>query len=139
VAPAPRESRVGAKGPVGTRPAGRFRLFCYEIRRRKDGTIPDIAEAVDSPRLVSDDPTRARQLLGLMPQVPTPVWGRDELCAGEKWDSNSLISWLITRSGLDVDSIQLPRGGLAPGWHAGMVVAKRQLATADQVATAGPG
>jgi hypothetical protein len=52
-------------------------------------------------------------------EVPTPVWGRDELQTGEMWSSNSLISWLITRSGLDVDSIHPPSGGRAPGWHAG--------------------
>ena len=43
------------------------------------------------------------------------------------WNSNSLISWLIARSGLDVDSIQPPAGGRAPGWQAGIVVARRQL------------
>ena len=44
-------------------------------------------------------------MLELAPYVPTPVWGRDELRAGEMWNSNSLISWLIARSGLDVESI----------------------------------
>jgi hypothetical protein len=62
--------------------------------------------------------------------VPTPVWGRDELRTGEMWNSNSLISWLITRSGLDVDAIRLPRAGRAPGWHAGIVMARRQLEAA---------
>jgi hypothetical protein len=38
-----------------------------------------------------------------------PVWGRDELGAGEMWNSNSLISWLIARSGLDVEAIQKVR------------------------------
>jgi hypothetical protein len=74
-------------------------------------------------------------------QVPTPVWGRDELQTGEMWNSNSLISWLITRSDLDVDAIRLPRGGRAPGWHAGIVIARRQLeaaaATDTGVAKAG--
>jgi len=58
--------------------------------------------------------------------MPTPVWGRDELRTGEMWNSNSFISWLITRSGLDVDAVRLPQGGRAPGWHAGIVLAKRQ-------------
>jgi hypothetical protein len=61
-----------------------------------------------------------------VPQVPTPVWGRDELRAGEMWNSNSVISWLIARSGLDVESIQPPLGGRAPGWRSGIVVARRQ-------------
>jgi hypothetical protein len=43
------------------------------------------------------------------------------------WNSNSLISWLITRTGLDVASVGLPHGGRAPGWHAGIVLAKRQM------------
>jgi hypothetical protein len=119
------ERGVVADGPVGTRAAGRVRLFRYEIRRWLDGVIPDVAEAVESPRHLSDDPDRARQLLELVPQVPTPVWGRDELRTGEMWNSNSLISWLITRSGLDIDSIDAPRGGRAPGWRAGVEVARR--------------
>jgi hypothetical protein len=53
--------------------------------------------------------------------------GSDELRTGEMWNSNSLISWLITRSDLDVDSIQR-RGAAAPqGWHAGVLTARRQL------------
>jgi hypothetical protein len=122
------ERGVVATGAVGARAAGRFRLFRYEIRRWRDGVIPDIAEAVDSPHRLSDDPGCARRLLELVPQVPTPVWGRDELRLGEMWNSNSLISWLLARSGLDVESIQPPLGGRAPGWRAGIVMARRQQA-----------
>ena len=129
---------VVAQGAVGTRVAGRLRLFRYEIRRWRDGVIPDVAEAVDSPQRLSDDAARARRLLELVPQVPTPVWGRDELRTGEMWNSNSLISWLITRSGLDIDSVSLPHGGRAPGWRAGLLVANQQ-AIAEPAATAGPG
>jgi hypothetical protein len=120
------ERGVVAGGAVGARVAGRFRLFRYEIRRWRDGVIPDIAEAVESPRRLSDDPGRGRLLLELVPCAPTPVWGRDELRAGEMWNSNSIISWLIVRGGLDAESIPLPRGGRAPGWRAGIVVARRQ-------------
>ncbi|HEU6446027.1 MAG TPA: hypothetical protein VFL61_13315 [Gaiellaceae bacterium] len=104
------ERGVVAEGAVGWRPAGRIRLFRYEVRRWRDGVIPDVAEAVDSPLGLSDDPALARRLLDLVPQVPTPVWGRDELRAGEMWNSNSLISWLIARSGLDAEPIQPPAG-----------------------------
>jgi hypothetical protein len=121
----PSERGVVAEGAVGARAAGRFRLFRYEVRRWRDGVIPDVAEAVESPHRLSDDPDCARRLLELVPQVPTPVWGRDELHAGEMWNSNSVISWLIARSGLDVDSIELPLSGRAPGWQAGIVVARR--------------
>lgn len=120
------ERGVVAEGAVGARMAGRFRLFRYEVRRWRNGTIPDVAEAVDSPRRLSDDPDCARRVLELVPEVPTPVWGRDELGAGEMWNSNSLISWLIVRSGLDVNSIKPPVGGRAPGWQAGIVMARRQ-------------
>ena len=119
------ERGVVGEGSVGAYSAGRFRLFRYEVRRWRDGVIPDIAEAVDSPRRLSDDSERARRLLELVPEVPTPVWGRDELRAGEMWNSNSLTSWLIVRSGLDVDSIEPPHGGRAPGWRAGIVIARR--------------
>lgn len=117
---------VVAEGAVGAQVLGRFRLFRYEIRSWRDGIISDIAEAVDSPRRLSDDVAYAQRLLELAPQVPTPVWGRDELHAGEMWNSNSTISWLLAMSGLDVASILLPRGGRAPGWNAGIEIAHRQ-------------
>ena len=90
-----------------------------------DGTIPDIADAVESPRRLSDDLGCARRVLDLVSQAPTPVWGRDELGAGEMWNPNSLISWLLARSGIEVEAIPLPAGGRAPGWSAGIVVAVR--------------
>jgi hypothetical protein len=126
------ERGVVTEGAVGTPAAGRFRLFRYEVRRWRDGVIPDVGEAVESPRRLSDDLACARRLLELVPQVPTPVWGRDELRAGEMWNSNSLIAWLIARAGLDVESIQPLAGGRAPGWRAGVVIARRQQAQAAQ-------
>lgn len=57
--------------------------------------------------------------------MPTPVWGRDEHGAGEMWNSNSVIAWLIARSGLPAESIHPPAGGRAPGWCAGLAVARR--------------
>jgi hypothetical protein len=117
---------VVAEGPVGSRWAGRFRIFRYEIRLWRNGHIPDVAEAVDSPRRRTNDEDRARRLLDLIAQIPTPVWGRDELGAGEMWNSNSVIAWVIARCGIDTESIKPPRGGRAPGWQAGLVVAQRQ-------------
>jgi hypothetical protein len=116
---------VVAEGPVGTRWAGRFRLFRYEIRRWRDGRIPDAAEAIASPVRLSDDLTLARWILELLPSIPTPVWGRDELDTGEMWNSNSVISWVLANSGADIATVRAPRGGRAPGWHAGLVVAAR--------------
>jgi hypothetical protein len=119
------ERGVVAGGPVGTDLAGRFRIFRYEVRRWAGGVIPDIAEAVESPQHLTNDPQLAQRVLDLVPSVPTPVWGRDELGAGEMWNSNSVVSWLITRCGLSADSVRPPEGGRAPGWRAGVVVAHR--------------
>lgn len=96
---------VAAGGAVGARWAGRFRIFRYEVRRWREGDIPDIGEAVDSPRRLTDDSECARRLLGLVPSLPTPVWGRDELATGEMWNSNSVISWLLASGGLCPESI----------------------------------
>jgi hypothetical protein len=116
---------VVSEGPVGTGVARSLRFLRYEIRRWRDGVISDLSEAVESPVRLSTDVIVAARLLELVPEVPTPVWGRDELRTGEMWNSNSLISWLVTRSGLDVDSLRPPAGGRAPGWDAGIVVARR--------------
>jgi hypothetical protein len=121
----PEERGVVAQGPVGARWAGRSRLFRYGIRRWRDGRIPDVEEAVDSPQRLTDRPAIARRVLDLVPQVPTPVWGRDELRTGDMWNSNSVIAWTIARSGIDAEAIQPPGGGRAPGWRAGLVVAGR--------------
>lgn len=127
------ERGVVANGAVGSRLAGRFRIFRYEVRRWRDGVIPDIGEAVESPQQLTGDPSLAQRVLDLVPAVPTLVWGRDESQAGEMWNSNSLISWLIARSGLHVESVRPPAGGRAPGWRAGLVVARRQQPMTDSV------
>jgi hypothetical protein len=120
---------VVLEGSVGSSLAGRFRLFRYEVRRWRDGDIPDIAEAVASVR-VTDDPAKASQLLDLVPSVPALVWGRDEGHTGDMWNSNSVISWLIASAGLDIGAIQPPSGGRAPGWRAGLEIAARDAARA---------
>jgi hypothetical protein len=112
-------------GAVGAHWAGRARIFRYEVRCWQNGVISDVAEAVASPRRLTNDPQVARLLWRLVPEVPTPVWGRDELGAGEMWNSNSVTSWLIARSGIDAESIRPPAGGRAPGWDAGVVIARR--------------
>jgi hypothetical protein len=66
-------------------------------------------------------------VLDLVPQVPTPVWGRDELRTGDMWNSNSLIAWLLTLSGIDTGPIRPPERGRAPGWEAGLVASQRRL------------
>jgi len=116
---------VVATGAVGSRHAGGLRLFRYEVRCWRGGTIPDLGYAVGGPRRLSSDPRLARRLLELVPRAPTPVWGRDELKAGEMWNSNSLISWLIAAAGLPTILVCPPLDSRAPGWDAGLEVARR--------------
>jgi hypothetical protein len=116
---------VFGEGPVGLRALGRLRLFRYELRCWRGGSIPDVAEAVDSPLRLTEGEVVARRVLELTAAVPTPVWGRDELQAGEMWNSNSVIAWLVARSGLPVEEVEPPEDGRAPGWNAGVVVARR--------------
>jgi len=120
-----RERGVVVEGPVGSRWAGRFRLFRYEIRLWPGGEIPDIAEAVESPRLLSDRETVARRVLKYTREVPPLTWGRDELGTGEMWNSNAVVAWILSRSGIDAALVTPPQGGRAPGWNAGLTVARR--------------
>lgn len=116
---------VVAVGPVGFRAAGRLRIFRYEVRCWRDGIIPDISAAVDGPVHVTDDAVVGARVLELLPSIPTPVWGRDEAATGEMWNSNSVIAWVLTRSGIDTEPLQPPSGGRAPGWNAGRVVGRQ--------------
>jgi hypothetical protein len=117
---------VVVTGAVGARWAGRLRIFRYEVRVWRGGHIPDVAEAVDSPRRLSTDAAQARRVLRVVPQAPALVWGRDALGTGEMWNSNAVIAWVISRSGVDAESIRPPPGGRAPGWRAGVAVAERE-------------
>lgn len=125
----PQSRGVVAGGAVGSALVGRVRLLRYEIRCWPGGEIPDIAEAVESPKLLSTDSNLAKRILESIREVPTPVWGRDELNAGEMWNSNSVISWVLERAGIDTREIELPTGGRAPGWDAGRLVAQRAAAS----------
>jgi hypothetical protein len=119
------ERGVVAEGPVGARALGRWRLFRYEVRCWRGGSIPDIAAAVDGPVRVSDDAGTAQRILGLAAQFPLHTWGRDEQDAGEMWNSNSLTSWLLARASIPTDGLRPPAGGRAPGWDAGLAIAWR--------------
>jgi len=120
----PQRRGVTVQGPVWSRWLGRVRIFRYEVRRWVDGSIADIAFAVSSPRRVSHEERRARQVLGLTEEVPPYVWGRDPSHLGDMWNSNSVISWLLTRAGIPMDQITPPAGGRAPGWSSGVAVAR---------------
>ena len=131
--PDPQRGVVG-EGPVGLRSLGRSRLFRYEVRCWRDGRIPDVDEAVDSPQPLSHDadhgPTGPRPAAGL----PRRTWGADEQHTGDMWNSNSLVSWLLARSGHDLTTVTPPAGGRAPGWSAGLVVAAREASANDEPA-----
>ena len=118
---------VVAEGPVGMRCLRRFRVFRYEIRCWRDGQIPDIDQAIGSPVRVTRDVEVAGRILDLLPSIPTPVWGRDEFDTGEMWNSNSVVSWVLKRSGVEVAAIRTPANGRAPGWDAGLAIAGRGL------------
>jgi hypothetical protein len=115
---------VVAGGAVGSTWLGKLRVFRYEIHRWRNGVIPDIDHAIAAMTLQLDF-ADARRLLDLVPSVPTPVWGRDELDAGEMWNSNSVTSWILHRGGVDTTQLVPPNGGRAPGWDAGLAVAAR--------------
>jgi hypothetical protein len=104
------ERDVVARGSCWYRLGGPVsRLFRYEVRRWRGGSISDIAEAVDSPR-VSDDLDQAQRVLEMVPSVPTLVWGRNQLKTGDMRNSNSLISWLLVHVGPDAESIRALSG-----------------------------
>jgi hypothetical protein len=69
-----------------------------------------------------------RSVRCVVASVPSLTWGRDELRTGDVWNSNSLTSWLLARTGHDMTTIRPPSRGRAPGWHAGAALASRELA-----------
>lgn len=116
--------------PVGHRRLARLRTFRYEVRCWSNGELPDADEAVGGARHLSADDATARRLMVAVADVPGLVWGRDERGAGEMWNSNSVISWLLVRSGVPMTAVRVPEGGRAPGWHAGIAVAEGSLGPA---------
>ncbi len=119
------ESRgVVVEGAVFARWAGRFRPFRYEVRCWRDGVIPDIGEAIDGGVLVGSDPALASAVLGLVPDVPPLVWGRKPPGSREMWNSNSVVAWILERAGIAKADAHLPDGARAPGWQAGVELAR---------------
>jgi hypothetical protein len=116
---------VVAEGPVGSRLLARSRLFRFEVRRWPGGPVPKVPSVLDGPACVSTSDEAAHRVIALVPEFPIRTWGRDELGAGEMWNSNSLVSWLLVRAGVTTDGLRPPPGGRAPGWDAGLRVAAR--------------
>ena len=78
-------------------------------------------------------------MLDLVPAFPACTWGRDDLAAGEMWNSNSLTSWLLARSGHDTNGLGPPSHGRAPGWAAGLAVAERDAVAVSDDRVRRPG
>lgn len=70
------ERGVVSEGPVGSRFLGRSRLFRYEVRCWRGGSIPDLAAAVGGPVRMCSDPETARRIVDLVPDFPAHTWGR---------------------------------------------------------------
>jgi hypothetical protein len=119
----PGDRGVVGTGPVGARVLGASRFFRYEVRCWRGGALPDRDWAVGEPRVLSTDASTIHRLLDQVAAVPTLVWGRAVGATHDMWNSNSLISWLLTTAGIEVASIHPPAGGRAPGWDAGLAVA----------------
>ena len=133
------ERGVVGGGAVGSRLLGRARIFRYEIRRWPDGVIPDIADAIDSPVVISSDADEVARVLELLSEVPSKVWGRDEARTGDMWNSNSVVSWTLARAGCADRVDRPPLHGRAPGWDAGITIATRSQSPTGMPPLAGSG
>jgi hypothetical protein len=63
---------IVALGAVGSRRGSRFPIFRYEIRRWRDGYIPDVAEAVEPTARQERPPTSPSGWLTWRPRFPRP-------------------------------------------------------------------
>ena len=132
------ESRgVVREGPVFSGRLSFTRVFRYEVRCWRDGELPDADQAVDGPRLVSADIEMARRALELTRVVPVHTWGREVTATGDMWNSNSVVSWVLATSGLDMEAVVAPEGGRAPGWDAGVTAAQRSEVSIERSQTGG--
>ncbi|GAA1808976.1 hypothetical protein [Nesterenkonia flava] len=123
---------VVATGPVGARWLGASRLFRYEVRCWRDGTIPDRDWATVPPLRLALSSVEADALLARVPEVPQLVWGRDVLGIDDMWNSNSLISWLLHTSGINEAQLSPPGHGSAPGWRESPLPASEDPRSRDE-------
>ena len=123
----PRGSRgVVRTGAVGLRVLGRSRLFRYEVRCWRDGVIPDRRWTRGSPIVLAANDDTVRRLADHVREVPTPVWGRAVGPSGDMWNSNSLVAWLLGVGEVPTAGL-LPPDARAPGWQAGLEVARDRV------------
>ena len=129
---------VVVDGSVFSTWLGFSRIFRYEVRRWRDGLLPDADQAAEGPQLVIGETDRARDLLDVVGSVPPLVWGREVTESGDMWNSNSVVSWLLAKAGADMSRITPPPGGRAPGWDVGVAVASAGV-DVDLISQARPG
>lgn len=115
-----------AGGPVGSRLAGRLRLFRYQLLCLPVTALPDEEWAIASPVVLSEDARAATRILELAPTIPRHTWGRRAPGTREMWTSDSVVSWLLVRAGIDLSGVAPPAGGRAPGWYAGLDLARER-------------
>src|SRR3954447_2305492 len=137
---------VVSEGAVASPRLARLRLFRYEIRRWHDGRIPDIAEAVDSPQRLTEDPAVAQRVLDLVPSVPALV--RPRGIAQRRHVELQLRDRVACRSSRDRRGTRRPPSGRARprldrrnrrDTHGGRSGPRRQAIARAQHATHRPG
>jgi hypothetical protein len=111
-------------GAVGVRGADRLTLFRYQLVLLPAEKLPDEAWAIGEPLRLADDCAAIDRLLALAPSAPNHVWGRRVRGTAEMWTSDSVISWLLVRAGIDPSGAGPPPGTRAPGWEAGLRLAR---------------
>jgi hypothetical protein len=112
-APRGRANHGEVTGPVGLRWLGRLRSFRYQVCVFERAALPDEQWVVGSPIVV------------LAKEVPAHTWGRRAPGAAEMWTSDSAISWMLVKAGLDPGACAPPSECIAPGWSAGIFEARR--------------
>jgi hypothetical protein len=110
-------------GPVGWRPAGRLRIFRYQLAITAGVALPDEEYAPGPPLTLTTVPRDVGRVLEIAPSLPAHTWGRKLRGTSEMWNSNSAVAWLLARAGLRPETIHVPAGGRAPGWRAGLQLA----------------
>jgi len=111
-------------GPVGTNWAGRFRLFRYQVCLLPNEALPDQAWAIEPPTRLSDDSAVVAAILDLSKKVPAYTWGRRRPGRAEMWTSDSAVSWILSRAGVELETVGPPPRSRAPGWQSGIVEAR---------------
>lgn len=111
-------------GPVGFRGANRFRLLRYQVRCVRAARLPDEEWTLGSAVRLSGDCATASDVLALAAAIPKHIWGLRARGTSEMWTSDSAIAWMLERAGIDTAAIPFPSASRAPGWIAGVEVAR---------------